>query len=496
MPTTKDHILAIQILPEEIRWAEIEKRGGRIALQRCGTETLEEDATASPEETQRVCREAISTIWAQTSRSLMETPEILLLFPDSRVTSRYLEVPSDDPERVQQVIGFEVGEEIRLPLEEISWDSLGFQRSETGTRVLWLAARKSSVKEILEDIPERIPVVSVITPALVGSATLATPTISEKPEEAAIVIDVQRSAATLLVQNADGVFYARSVAAITGEDAEVKSNGTADLAQTLSREVTRTLIYARQRFQSLNISRVLVVGEGSESLTKEMRLTRGLRAEAVGTGDTLSSLGLQKKDAHEVPAENACLVAAAIRRLTEGDRVPSFAPPAAVGALSKGMGKLAGVVTARFVGVAALLLALCVGTSVASNIWRNHAIESRQTRTNELLKKVKRLQTEQRILTEIRKESVPFSDVFIDLTEKVPEHITLLDIRLDLETQFTMKGKAQSNQNVDELIKILQEMPYFYNVTVEKTAFEKEGFVFYIEGKLRQGGRSQVEQRS
>ena len=77
--------------------------------------------------------------------------------------------------------------------------------------------------------------------------------------------------------------------------------------------------------------------------------------------------------------------------------------------------------------------------------------------------------------------------MFMDLAERIPENITLADIHLDLRTKFTMKGKAQSNQDVDKLIKILQEMRYFRDVTVQKTAFEKQSLVFYIEGKVRHG---------
>jgi len=493
MPTAKDHVLAIQILPEEIRWAELERRGGRLALRGCGMEPLDHNVSASPEERQQTCREVVSRVWGQTSHSLMETPEILLLFPDSRVTSRYLEVPSEDPERVQEVISFEVSEEIRLPLDEISWDSLGFKKSKTGTRALWLAARQSSVQEILENLPLKLPPVSVITPALLGSAALVESTISEKPGEAAIVIDVQKSGATLLVQDEDGVYYARSVAAVSGEEGEEHTGGPVDLAKTLSREVTRTVIYAQQRFQSLSITRVLVTGEGAESLTGRIRLTRGLHAEPVDPIGALRSLGLEAKEASQVTAETACLVASAIRRLCDGDRVPNFAPPVAVGSMAKGMSKLAGAVTGRFVGVAVLLLALCVGTSVGSSIWRSHAVETRRAKTTDLLKNVKRLQKEREILTEIQKERVNFSQVFLDLAEKIPEHITLMDVNMDLKTAFSMKGQTQSNQNVDELVKILQDMRYFREVTVEKTAFEKEGFVFYIEGKLRRGGRSQTE---
>ena len=77
--------------------------------------------------------------------------------------------------------------------------------------------------------------------------------------------------------------------------------------------------------------------------------------------------------------------------------------------------------------------------------------------------------------------------MFMELAEKIPENITLANVSLDLRTKFTMKGKALSNQNVDRLVKILQEMRYFRDVTVQKTAFEKEGFTFYLEGKIRHG---------
>jgi Tfp pilus assembly protein PilN len=465
----------------------MELRGAAPVLRAMGKEPLPTQEEGLEGERQTALRQAASAVWARTSHSWFERPDLFLLFPDSRVTSRYLEIPSDDPERVRNVISFEVSEEIQLPVEEITWDYLRFSKSSTGTRVLWLATRKSSVEEMLGVLPPDLPPVTVVTPALVGSATLATPAIQAKANQAAIVIDLQAHAATLLVQDEQGVFYTRSVTAGGAEDSEVPSDGSGDLARNLSREVTRTYIYARQRFESLLIKRVLVMGEESESLARELKPPPGLDIETLDHVRALETLGLSKEDAARVPREAASLVAAASRRLTGQDRFPNFAPTVAVGPFSKTLQTLAGAVGGRFVVVAALLLALCVGTAVGAGVWRRNAVEARQAKTTDLLKKVKRLQQEEKILREIQKERVAFSRMFMDFADRIPENITLANISLDLQTKFTMKGKAQSNQDVDSLVKILQEMRYFRDVTVQKTAFEKEGFVFYIEGKIRPG---------
>ncbi|MFH1738184.1 MAG: PilN domain-containing protein [bacterium] len=487
MATTKNRILAVQFLPGDVLWAEVEMRGSSPILRETGRVPLRAHGENTNRNQRETLREALSSIWDRTAHSWIEQPEAFLLFPDSRVTSRYLEIPSTDPERIRNVISFEVSEEIQLPLEEIVWDHLPFSESESGTRVLWLAARKSSLSEILDELPPDYPPPAVITPALVGSAVLAKPSIKEEKNQAGIVLDLQTTSATLLVQNVEGVFYARSIAVGTVDEVGSPAEDMPDMARNLSREITRTYSYARQRFKTLAIQRVLIAGFNSESLAREIAPPRGLKVESLDHIAALEALGLSRKDASRVPNESASLVASAVQRLAHRDRIPNFAPPVAAGQISKSLGKLAGVVSGRFLVVAAVLLALCVGTAVGSSVWRRSAIDARQAKTTDLLKKVRDLQHEQKTLREIQKERVNFSTMFMDLAEQIPENITISDIHFDLRTKFTMKGTAQSNQDVDKLIKILQEMHYFRDVTVQKTAFEQQSLVFQIEGKIRPG---------
>ncbi len=88
----------------------------------------------------------------------------------------------------------------------------------------------------------------------------------------------------------------------------------------------------------------------------------------------------------------------------------------------------------------------------------------------------------------MQKERVPFAKMFVELADKIPQNVTMTDLNFDLRTKFTMKGRAGSNRDVENIVNILKEMKYFKEVLVEKTAVEKDGFVFYIEGTMRQGG--------
>ncbi len=486
MVANREHLVALQILPGAVLWVELELHGSMPSLRNCGRETLSQGESSNGAWKESL-QEAVSTIWSQVTHSWMEQPEILLLVPDSRVTSRYLEVPSTDPERVKNVIAFEVGEEIQLPPEEIVWDHLRFRGESEIARVLWLAARNTSIHEFLDALPAGFPVPNVVTPALIGSAALADSAMKENPGQAAILLDLQEPSATLLVQDADGLYYARSVAAATSEKGETASPKTSGFAQDLSRELTRTFFYARQRFTNITMKQVLVAGKDNESMARKLTPPPGLKLNALNLAGALGALGLNTKDTARIPAESTSLSAAAILHLTRRGQVPNLAPAAAAGTFARRLGGLAGVFSGRFLMVAVLLIALCAGTAVGSTLWRQHAIEARQEKTGELLNKVKKLEQEQKILRALQKERVPFSKMFLELADKIPQNVTMTDLNFDLKTKFTMKGKAGSNRDVENIVNMLKEMKYFKEVTVEKTAVEKEGFVFYIEGTVRQG---------
>jgi len=488
MVTNREHLLALQILPSAALWVELELHGSKISLRNCGKEALSQGESSENGAWKESLREAISNIWGQVAHSWMEQPEILLLVPDSRVTSRYLEIPSTDPERVKNVIAFEVGEEIQLPPEEIVWDHVRFRGKTEVTRVLWLAARSTSIHEILEALPSGFPVPNIVTPALVGSAVLADSTIKENPGEAAIVLDLQEPGATLLVQDADGLYYARSVAAPSSEKGEEGSPETDGFAQDLSRELARTFFYARQRFKNITMKQVLVAGKDHLLMARKLTPPPGLRLNALNMEGALGALGFSAKDIARIPAESTSVAAAAALHLTRRGEIPNLAPAAGTGTFAGGLAGLAGVVSGRFLMMTALLIALCAGTAVGSTLWKQHAIEARQEKTGELLNKVRKLEQEQKILRAVQKERVPFAKMFVELADKIPQNVTMTDLNFDLRTKFTMKGRAGSNRDVENIVNILKEMKYFKEVLVEKTAVEKDGFVFYIEGTMRQGG--------
>lgn len=201
---------------------------------------------------------------------------VVLVLPPHVVLLKHLQVPRVDAAKREQVVRFEVEQNIPFPLGEVSWDTVSSGESEAGESLLLAAAKRAILLPLCAAARGAGFKVQAVIPAAL--AVRAATEFARPPcEEKLLVISTNTRSATLLLQEG-ARFAARSCS--VGSRGEDSAAGSGSLATRLVQEAMRTLLHFRKQHGLSNPVRVLVTGDAAGSPAMVSAIGAGLKLPA------------------------------------------------------------------------------------------------------------------------------------------------------------------------------------------------------------------------
>lgn len=248
---------------------------------------------------------------------------VTVVLPSHLVLSRHLRIPRVNERKRAKIVGFEAGQCIPCPLNEVVWGSV-LSGEISGTQEMLLTAAKLTVVDPLcaalraaGFAPRRI----VPFPLALLAACRHTRTFTKEPE---LVLHLGSRAATLLLLTA-GRFAIRTWLLPDG----VHAAGTEALTNQVAQETMRTVLHLRSRSDLPGPVRVLLVEGSAGPKCDEAVLAQALKVPAQPI-NLLERLGLApgiKSDADTDKGGLPELVGAAAISLDSTHPVVDLLPP-------------------------------------------------------------------------------------------------------------------------------------------------------------------------
>lgn len=195
---------------------------------------------------------------AEALRSLRKTgtglEPVTVVLPSHLVFSRHLRIPRVNGRKRAKIVGFEAGQSIPCPLNEVAWGSVVSGENTTTQEVLLTAAKLAVVEPLCVALraadlaPRRI----VPFPLALLAACRHAHTFAEEPE---LVLHVGSRAATLLLLT-ERRFAVRTWLL----PADVHASGPEVLTNQLAQETIRTVLHLRKQSDVASPVRLLLAG--------------------------------------------------------------------------------------------------------------------------------------------------------------------------------------------------------------------------------------------
>jgi general secretion pathway protein L len=162
--------------------------------------------------------------------------QIVLSLPGDQVTTRVVTVPFQDPQKINQVLPFEIESLLPFDLDQVVISPAAVQLTPTGSRVLAVVLPKSRLTDLLELGAEAgidPTVVEVGPAALARMARAVAPQAAESPEALLTVIELGDSSTTLAVCRGGRLLSARTLSGRAGLSPEADHALLAELKRAV-----------------------------------------------------------------------------------------------------------------------------------------------------------------------------------------------------------------------------------------------------------------------
>jgi len=133
--------------------------------------------------------------------------EVAIALPGELLTFRTLDLPFNDPKRIESVLGYELEAQVMTPIEELIVDHVVVGQRGAQTRVLVAAAPRATIESIVKAVSEvQLPV------RFIGAAPLAyAAVVGDRGTAAGLVVDIGHDKTDLCVVRAGRPEMARSL---------------------------------------------------------------------------------------------------------------------------------------------------------------------------------------------------------------------------------------------------------------------------------------------
>jgi type II secretion system protein L len=197
----------------------------------------------------QVLRELAAAGW-------FKADQVVLSLPGDQVTTRVVTVPFQDPQKIGQVLPFEIESLLPFDLDQVVISPAAMQLTPTGSRVLAVVLPKSRLTALLELAAEAgiDPTVVEIGPSALARAARAiipqgSPSTAESPEALLTVIELGDASTTLAVCRGGRLLSSRTLSGRAG----VSTDSDAALLAELKRAVHFSAMEERSEVTALLI---------------------------------------------------------------------------------------------------------------------------------------------------------------------------------------------------------------------------------------------------
>ena len=484
------HLILLQPASTGIYWLEINRDNESLNILGAGFESMvdtdEDDKDESSKQDSSALQTALQAINHKLKLGWMTKHEVIVIARSHRLTARFLEAPAAEEETLNDLVSFEVSEALHVPLEDISWDMLISSGHETGaqTQLLWVAARKEYVDELLHSWPEDRLAPTQVTPDFWGYYEYilgADPAFLDEPS---MIITQEDGRASITIADRKAIYLTRSVPLKRPVPASEKLDEAGAEEYSLALEIERTLYYAADRFARGSIKGMLCCGfeDWSFDRIKTVANNNGLELSQVTKSHILESFSGKKDDITSAHLSLLCIAYCSLNREIAG---PNLLEDVAQNVDWKSFLPEAALPSKKFTKMACSLAGIFLLLWIGKGIWFSHAVEARLEEGKDLLKLSSQLQKEEVGLRQMTSANVNYAELFLFLAETLPENILIKNINLDIKSGVEIALKGGNNQGAVDLQKKLNDSPFFRDILLDRSVIEKEGFTIYLRGKLQ-----------
>jgi len=156
------------------------------------------------------------------SAGWFKADQIVLSLPGDQVTSRLVTVPFQDPQKVGQVLPFEIESLLPFDLDQVVISPAAVQLTPTGSRVLAVVLPKNRLTALLELAAEADvdPAVVEVGPSALARLARAVLPPTESPNATVAVIELGDASTTLAVCRGGRLLHTRTVSRRAGQSPE------------------------------------------------------------------------------------------------------------------------------------------------------------------------------------------------------------------------------------------------------------------------------------
>lgn len=487
------HLVILQAAADRLIWLEVVRDKEKLDLLGAGIEpyptTDPEDENAPVSDEDRL-RAAISRVSERLHIGWLTNHEIILIGPDNRLTARYLETPPAADDEIDELVSFEVAETLQVDVEEIAWDSLisSAHGESAEKRLLWVAARKEYIHRLLEAWPPGTLSPDRVSTSFWGLYEFLLEREPSRLLRPGLIVVKSNGNATILIADQRAVYLMRSVRLTRSHDADLCAE---EMLRALAQEIRRTISFAGDKISTDHPYHIMLCGFEDLSLESLSGVLGNENAVLcrVSHQDASPLFGGKTGD---LSGEHLPLLCSAYsilgRDLPCLDLLPEDESRPVWGA-----NLLEQLQPARwFVTSAAAMLGFILILWIGGAIWHRHAVAERLQAGEELIQVVERLQREQRALEELIRTDIDIGDLFILLSEVLPDRVLVGNINIDEQRGITFSISNANNQQALDIIERLNNSPMFREVVTDRVTVEQRGMVIYLKGQLQPGrsGRS------
>ncbi len=482
------HLILLQPASTGIYWLEVLRENDSLNILGAGFEPIvnNEDAEQPLKQDSSALQTALQAINRKLKLGWMTKHEVIVIAPSHRLTARFLEAPAAEGETLSDLVSFEVSEALHVPIEDISWDMLisSGREAEEKTQLLWVAARKEYIDELLHSWPEDRLAPTQVTPDFWGYYEYilgADPSFLDEPS---MIITQEDGRASITIADRKAIYLTRSVPLKRHIPASQKLDEAGAEEYSLAQEIERTLYYAADRFARGSIKGMLCCGfeDWSFDRIKTVAHNNGLELSQVTKSHILKYFSGKHDDIIGGHLSLLCIAYCSLNRDIAG---PNLLEDAAQNVNWKNFLPEAALPSKKFTTMACSLAGIFLVLWIGKGIWFSHAVEARLDKGEDLIKLSNKLQLEEVGLRQMLSANVNFAELFLFLAETLPEGIMIKNINLDFKSGVEIALKGGNNQRAVDLQQKLNDSPFFRDIVLDRSVVEKEGFIIYLRGKLQ-----------
>lgn len=405
--------------------------------------------------------------------------------PRQLVNVRLLELPSVEPTEIRDMVELQIGRQTPYALHEIlsGFKPMGAIRQGTYTRVMLAIVQRSLVRErfyAIEAAGYSVRQMSISSEGVLNWFLYHTR--DDAQERVSVLLDVDSFFTHMIVIQHRKVIYTKSIlwgAKMLSEGLDVFVQRVKEAFHSCAESLRGTAV------ESVTVSGAGVYLEGVESVLSSALSLPCQKAdclEDLRSGREREAL----RDARYATASVTALVGMALApNLLDFNFVPDVVR----------LREQIGTQARRWSTAAAFLLTAMVSASLYGMLaagYRLNALSDEKATADGLQRRVVRVE---RMLEVIRATRERVDSRFLPehllpvIHQSIPKDVYLESLELDIgRRRFSMGGVAPSRRDIRELIRMLEESPYFTGVEEGgRTAMDRnERFTFQVVGRFKE----------